>query len=157
MNIIGNKPLRKVASGDRVGTSDHNKIVAAVIDSRNGAFGSQPVPTRDAAIRLFEVISIDSPNSVLNCRNAGALSGDTWAVLLPPIYTELSRPLPGGTVTYVYTSINARTASRAGDTDESQLLTPPILVGEVIKAEWSATNLAYLMQGDGRMWGVDSP
>lgn len=162
--IVGPVQQKRVAAGDQVHTADHNQLVTAVQYATQGAVGSDPSRPRESAIRLFDVSIIVQPTGggattagFLQCLNNGATVGNTFPVLLPPIYTELSRPFTSGTVTYVYSDINTRVASGAAGPDETQLLTPPLLVGEVIQASWSSVNLAYLMQGDGRMWGTDPP
>lgn len=157
MTFIGARQVgKKVASGDRVRTSDHNELVSGM---RRFA-GDPGVVSDDAAPSngtLLEIVSLDNPNARLVCKPVGGDGTDSLEVLLPPLYTELSRPFPAGTVTYVYTDINTRTASGAAGPNETQLLTPPILAGEIIATEWSDANVAYVMLGDGRMWGVDPP
>lgn len=106
----------------------------------------------NGAIMLLGVNALGVPgDGTVQCQSLDDAQGtpQSYTVLLPPTFYETVR----GTVSYVYTSTNSRTATEGPD-NESQLLTPEIAIGDVLmciynRGVWQDLNT------DGRQWAAD--
>ena len=145
--------------GQKLGATALNRLSDAANAANAaavGAVGFNPGFLPHTTVRLA-IQSFGAPGFIM-CTLPGQTgngSARIWTVELPPVYTEPSRNFGGsiGNVTYVYTDHNTRTAT--GSTTETQYLTPPLILDEVIEAR--DENSVFRMLGDGRMWAVDPP
>lgn len=148
--------LYQVKAGDPISASEYNRMTRAVNSFLQE--NHSPMAAQYAAVaQTAEIAVLDFANSLIQCiETTGAT--DQFDVRLPELYTEASRAFGGtiGTVTYVYSDLNTRTATGTGD-PETQYLTPPLVVGEVIEIMFAGGPDDYVMLGDGRMWAIDPP
>lgn len=151
--------VRKVQAGDSISARQINDLVdranATVLDIPT----AQPDDVPALQLMLLEIETLDDVNVLVECKLPfGATHTDRWQVYLPQIYTESQRTFTvGGTVSYIYGTLNSRTASNGSDPDELQRLTPPLVVGERIAVWWDPEQARWTMLGDGRMWAIEPP
>lgn len=138
-----------------------NRIVDTVNSLTGDGFGSSvatPIVPRQITELSIKSLQFIPPGagSYLVCTPRGASDEPDaieLAIFLPFIYTLSADPTRG--ITYTYTDINTRTASDGGtNPDETQHLTDPLRVGEVVHAIEVEDGI-FEMLGDGRFWGVD--
>lgn len=155
------KLVEQFVAGERLGATRLNRIVDEINNAaaEREPFGSVAVEARDGArsfVRL-EVKAFAQPDLVCVLPGEAANpSAREYTVKLPTIFIESTRDIGlASPVTYVYSSVNTRTASSPGETNETQVITPPFVVGEVV--EVFATDAGtYQVSTDGRFWGVSS-
>ncbi len=157
--------LQRFTRGSPLTAEGLNRLVDAINDLRaavpdtaeNGGL------QRYAAQQVLELQILDitfggagnPQGSFLTCVLPGQISNQdarSWFVFLPNIYVEPARP----PIVYTYSNVNSRVADDTTQ-QETQLLTPPITIGELISVRFTQDDLGvrYYMVGDGRMWGVD--
>ena len=153
------KRVERAFAGQTLSATRYNRLVDAIneqIDAAAGSVGTDPGfrPREIIAVEIKALAAIIENPVYIDCVLPGE-SANVDAVVyrlnLPQIYTETSRV----GVSYLYTDLNTRTATSAGQTDETQFLTPPLTVGEIV-AGWDDYG-TWRMLGDGRMWAVDPP
>lgn len=121
-----------------------NRLVRIANEQTTGGRAGLPVSAVSVELEIKTLNASD-----LTCVDPGqAANNDAreYTVLLPPTFTEASR----GSVNYVYTDINNRTA----DGTEAQRLTPEYIVGDKIRATWRLEGNGSMidLNIDGRQW-----
>ena len=116
---------------------------------RNTGLGASALVPGTGQIGVFEIDGLDTGNRRLVCIVPG-MSGDPnralFTVELPQLFIESSR----GSFNYSYTGFNTRNVT--GGATETQEITPPFEVGEIVMVATVDYGLGYLFVGDGRMW-----
>ena len=149
-----NQFAQRVSRGERITADATNRLVDKVNAIARPNLAQVPAAIPAQRTRFLQIADIDPANTYIQCVHLGAVS-DPFQVNLPNIYIETQRDFGGtiGLVTYVYTDRNTRTAT--GTSTETQFLTPPLVIGEVIQV--APVEEFFLMLPDGRMWAVDPP
>lgn len=162
---------RKVRKGERLSARDTNLSrdgMRVLQEARNALFQLRPRPWSE--MQLYEIVSIQG--DYLQCirvyNRSGLITKGTVDVFIAkPARLRQSETSRDG-VTYVYTDSQTRTASKAGETDETQRVTPGYLVGDYIEATThrgpsgvaevdSQRGAPIDSNVDGRAWAAEPP
>lgn len=159
---------RNLRRGDPIRASDQQDKRAALIQSfqraRNSLFVRRAQPWAHSMLHEITAIQDDYLECVRIWRGGTQGSATVYVAKPERLRNELSRD----GVTYVYSNPQARTASKAGETDENQFVTPIYLVGDFIEVEVSrgVTGIMEVDQQrgrpidknvDGRAWAAEPP
>ena len=118
------------------------------------------IPVRSAKVdggsNVKQFIIVSQQNDSLTCKTwDGETAGTDDYIILKP---WLLRRTPFDNLTrngisYVYTSAFERTASKVGEDDEEQVISPKYVVDDIIEAESGIEGLGgWLQRSQGRAW-----
>ena len=161
-------PPRIARSGDPVRSQDWNQIRASIQSLQDTYRVTILARQRSWAETMeHEIVSIQG--DYLTCKRVwrgSTLGSDDVLVAKPRLLRQSVTARDG--VTYVYTDSQTRTASKSGETDELQRVTPKYLVGDRIEVT-IVRGLTLITQVDeqrgrpidknvdGRAWAAEPP
>lgn len=162
---------RKVRKGERLSARDTNLSrdgMRVLQEARNALLQLRPRPWSE--MQVYEIVSIQG--DYLQCvriyNRSGVINKGTVDVFIAkPARLRQSETSRNG-VTYVYTDSQTRTASKSGEDNEVQRVTPDYLVGDWIEAttQRGITGIAEVDEQrgapidsnvDGRAWAAEPP
>ena len=159
---------RQVRRGQEIRARDQQEkrdaLIQAFQRARNSLFVQRAQPWAHSMLHEITAIQDDYLECVRIWR--GGTQGAATVFVAKPkrLRNELSRD----GVTYVYADFQTRTASKSGETDETQRVTPVYLVGDFIEVEVSRglTGITEVDEQrghpidknvDGRAWAAEPP
>ena len=153
------KRATRFVAGQTIGATQLNRVVDLANELASSPAGSRAIdPLFTTPFDLeIKALGTTAPYT-LTCVYPGESANSNafeWTISTPALFNEPSRDFGGaiGVVNYTYTNINTRTAT--GGTTETQYVTPPFVVGEVIQVQALNEGAVFAMVPDGRMWAVD--
>lgn len=156
---------RIVSPGQRITVDDALLVRDAVMLTQAQTLSTLATNPRPWAEQMLcSVVAVFG--DYLECRRiwrSAVLGSEAIYVAKPSLLRQSVTSRDG--VTYVYTDSQTRTASKSGETDESQLVTPTYLVADVIEAVFSRTLTGITqvdeqrrplvdINADGRAWAT---
>ena len=125
---------KRATEGERVSAREWNRLRFGIIAARGGIAVTlgQRRPWSESMIHQIVNMTTD----LLVCHRVwrgGTLGSEEIYVALPPLLRQSVTSRDG--VTYTYIDLQTRTASKAGESDETQIITPNYLVGDLVEVE----------------------
>ena len=169
MTLKFQKRPRRITSGQAIRARDQEDkrvaVLAFIQQTSNALLVARPRPWAEAMVH--EIVAIQG--DYLECRRVwrGTDRGIEPVYVARPARLRTSETSRDG-VTYVYTDNQTRTASKSGETDETQIVTPGYLVGDFIEVTVSrgvtGVTIVDEQRGrpidnnvDGRAWAAVPP
>lgn len=127
--------IRTAAPGDAITAREWNRIRTQIDVLRGGSPVAVSAAPRPWSMSMRHII-VAVEDNYLSCARMwrGSDLGTNFVLVAKPELLRESVVLRDG-VSYVYITSQHRTASKSGETDEDQYVTPTYLVGDIIEVE----------------------